>query len=58
MPTKPSKTKEEMLNFRLPSEMHERLRVCAFKEKKHMAEICREGIEIILRQYEKRQKSS
>jgi predicted DNA-binding protein len=50
------KQNENTLNFRITEDMHERLRKCSYENRKAIAEICREGIETILKKYEKDKK--
>lgn len=50
---KPMQKEEVGLHFRIPYEMHEKLREASFNTRKPIAQICREGIELILEQYKK-----
>lgn len=56
MPKKETAHQEVTLNFRVEVDMHERLRKCSFDKRVPIAQICREGIEIILKKYEKNKK--
>lgn len=52
---KPQGQKDETkLLIRLPKELHQQLRQLAFELNLSMAELCREGLEIILKKYRKK----
>lgn len=58
---KKSYSEEKKLLVRLPTELHQKLRLLAFDMNVSMAELCREGLEIIINSYinvEKRQSQS
>lgn len=44
---------ETDLHFRIPSETHEQLRRISFDTRKSISQICREGIEVIIKDYKK-----
>lgn len=41
------------LHFRIPAEVHEELRRLSFNTRTPIAQLCREGIELILKKYAK-----
>lgn len=52
--SKEKEKKEVSLNFKVPEEMHEKLRKLSFETRQSIAEICREGIQHILNKHEKK----
>lgn len=45
---------EKKLLIRLPKELHQQLRLLAFELDVSMAELCREGLELIIQKYRKK----
>jgi hypothetical protein len=45
---------DKKLLVRLPKELHQQLRLLAFELNVSMAELCREGLELIIEKYRKK----
>lgn len=54
MPSKKEDKKEVQLNFFIPLDVHEKLRILSFEQRISISQICREGIELILKKYDKK----
>ncbi|MBS0359559.1 MAG: hypothetical protein JSS53_09835 [Proteobacteria bacterium] len=46
-------SKEKILPIRLSKELYKRMRILSFESEISMAELCRQGVEIILEKHEK-----
>ncbi|MBA2654438.1 MAG: toxin-antitoxin system HicB family antitoxin [Gammaproteobacteria bacterium] len=51
---KQNNPEDKKLLIRLPKELHQKLRLLAFELNVSMAELCREGLELILQKHQKR----
>ncbi len=54
--TRNSVSQEKKLLIRLPKELHQELRQLAFELNISMAELCREGLDIVLKKHGKKVK--
>lgn len=51
---KQNNPEEKKLLIRLPKELHQKLRLLAFELNVSMAELCREGLELIIQKHQQK----
>lgn len=54
MPEKKATSEEKKLLIRLPKETHRQARLLSFELDISMAQLCREGLELVLQKYHKK----